>query len=1069
MKRSSTARKPGGCRKSHGWLINLAAGSLPLAALLGLTTAASAQGGDGVGDNTGVTPLPSQQYITPTFAPGSSFAVLTPTIAEYTSAVGNYPNFEPDGAIASALSPDGTTLAVVTSGYNTLNDANGDLLGTPNGSGITPGAEFIVLYNVTTPGSPVQIQTLRPPNTFVGLLFSANSQTLYCSGGNDDDVIVYTKSNGTWAQSTTISLSHNYTGNGIGQYPQAGGLALSADGTKLAVANVLNDSVSVINTSNNTVLFEYDLRPYNTTPSTGSGMAGGERPYSVAFMGNGTIYATSLRDREVDAISFSCTTKTIAGKPKTTCTTPTLVARIPVPGNPNNLLMNAAQTTLYVTQDNSDRVAVINTATNTVTEEIDAIAPPGTLAITATRYTGAGTNNLALSPDQSTLYVTNGGANDLAIIPVSGPAPHSVAALVPTGWYPTTVTVSADGSTLYVFNAKSDPGANPFNRTTSVTHLIDYTYPCTVNTALSPCGNTSASAYSTNQYVFLLEQSGMLTLPVPASGTYASLTAQVAANNGWNVASYAADQTVMQFLHQNIQHVIYIVKENRTFDEILGDLANGSNGDPSLTVFGKRITPNLHALASNFVTLDNYFDPAEVSGNGWAWSTGARETDWDVKNMPMDYAYDVTRENAPYDSEGQNENVSVAYVGATPAATVAAREAEAGGVDYQATANGLAGGALNLLPGIADLGAPDSANGGYQSGHIWDAVLAAKMTVRNYGYNSDNSHYGLSSGAIGYPQPVEHPYAAGAQQCWTAAAALIPYTDIYFRGFDNSYPDTWRLEEFEREFAQFNANGNLPNFVLLRYMHDHMGDFSTGSLGGAEAAAETEQADDDFAVGMTMQLLANSQYAGNTLVFVIEDDAQDGADHMDAHRSTAYIVGPYVKQHAIVSTRYSTVNLVRTIEDILGLQHLNLNTAYARPMTDVFDISQSPSWSYTATASTVLKSTTLTTYIASPEHPVQFASGPDIKPLHDAQWWAQKTRGFNFRDEDRLPANKFNRLVWEGVVGKRPYPEQRTGKIQAAQQAKAAERHAKAVAGAGGPRAAPPARQRSKDDDDDGV
>lgn len=996
-----------------------------------MVCAAGASADDGIPDNTGLAPLPSQQYITPTFAPGSTFAVLSPTIVEYTSAVGNYPNFEPDGAIASALSPDGTTLAVMTSGYNTLNNSSGDLLGTPKGSGITPGSEFIVLYNVTTPGSPVMIQTLRPPNTFVGLVFSASSQTLYASGGNDDQVIVYTKSNGLFAQSAKIALGHHYTGNGINQYPQAGGLALSADGTKLAVANTLNDSVSVINTATNTVLFEYDLRPYNTTPATGNGVAGGERVYSVAFMGNNTIYATSLRDREVDVFTF-------------TGSTPSLITRIPVPGNPNNLLLNAAQTMLYVTQDNSDNVAVINTATNTIVEEIDAIAPPGTMAIGSTRYTGAGTNNLTLSPDQSTLYVTNGGANDLAIIPITGPAPHSVAALVPTGWYPTTVTASADGSTLYVFNNKSDPGSNPNNRTTSVTHLEDYTYPG---------GNAAATAYSPNQYVFLIEQSGMLTLPVPAPTSYASMTAQVAANNGWNVAGYPQDAQVMSFLQQNISHVIYIVKENRTFDQILGDLANGSNGDPSLTIFGKRITPNFHAIASNFVTLDNFFDPAEVSGNGWPWSTGGRETDWNEKTIAMDYAYDVTRENAPYDAEGQNENVSVGYAGATAAATVAAREAEAGGYDYQATANNLPGGALNLLPGIGDLGAPDSPNGGYQTGHIWDAALAAGLTVRNYGFFSDNSHYGLSAGAIGYPQPIENPYDSNAQQCWTAAAALIPYTDIYFRGFDNSYPDTWRLEEFEREFAQFVANGNLPNLILLRYMHDHMGDFSTSSLAGAEAAAETEQADNDFAVGMTLQLLANSPYAGNTLAFIVEDDAQDGADHMDAHRSTAYVVGPYVKQHAVVSTRYSTVNVVRTIEDVLGLQHLNLNTAYQRPMTDVFNINQSPAWSYTASASTVLQSTTLNTYLSRPDHPVQYASGPAIKPLHDAKWWQEKTRGFNFSTEDRLPADAFNRLVWQGVMGDRPYPEERSGQILATRRAQQLAPRSKTLAGAAEPAA----------------
>ena len=1019
--------------------------------VVGVSVAGAVRADDGIPDNTGLLPLPSQQFITPTFVPGSTFTPLSPTIVEYTSAVGGYPNFKPDGAIASTLSPDGKTLAVMTSGYNTLNSSTGALLPTPKGSGITPGSEFIVLYDVSTPGSPVMKQTLRPPNTFVGLLFAANGQTLYASGGNDDQVIVYTATNGTFAQTAKISLAHSYTGIGINQFPQAGGMSLSHDGTLLAVANTLNDSVSVINTAKNTVSFEYDLRPYNTTPSTGNGVAGGETVYSVAFMNNNTIYATSLRDREVVVISFSGTTAS-------------LVTRIPLPGNPNNLLLNAAQTTLYVTQDNSDRVAVINTATNSVLEEIDAIAPPGTLASAATRYTGAGTNNLALSPDQQTLYVTNGGANNLAIIPLAGAAPHSVAALVPTGWYPTTVTASADGSTLYIFNNKSDPGSNPGHETTSATSLAYYTYPG---------GNTTANTYAANQYDELLEQSGMLVLPVPTVSSYAGMTAQVAMNNGWSVAANPQDQQTMSFLHQNIQHVIYIVKENRTFDQILGDLANGSNGDPALTIFGKRITPNLHSLANNFVTLDNFFDPAEVSGNGWAWSTGGRETDWNEKTIPMDYAYDVTRYNAPYDAESQNENVSVGYVGSTAAATVAAREAEAGGFDYQATANTLPGGALNLLPGIGDVGAPDSANGGYQTGHIWDAVLAAGLTVRNYGFNSDNSHYGLSSGSIGYPQPTETPYASGSQQCWTAAAALIPYTDIYFRGFDNSYPDTWRLEEFEREFSQFVSNGNLPNFILLRYMHDHMGNFSASGLAGAEANPETEQADDDFAVGMTMQLLANSPYAGNTLVFVIEDDAQDGADHMDAHRSTAYVVGPYVKKHAVVSTRYSTVNLVRTIEDILGLQHLNLNTAYQRPMSDVFDITQPAAWSYTATASTVLKGTTLKLSDATNhDKPVQFVSGPDVRPLHDGAWWAKKTRGYDFTSEDRLPADKFNRLVWQGVVGNRAYPEERSGKIHAVEEAQRGERRAKTVAGAADRAAAgkgnAPVRQRHAVVDADG-
>jgi len=837
---------------------------------------------------------------------------ISPDIPEYNAAIANYPNFHPNGAIASTLSPVGKTLAVMTSGYNVLDDSQGNLVGT--------GAEFVILYDVSNPRAPTKKQTLRPANTFVGLGFSPDGSTLYVSGGNDDQVLIYKQAGGVFTASGSIALGHNKIGNGITQYPQAGGLAVSADGSLLAIANTLNDSDSVFATASNVKMFEYDLRPFNTTPGT-DGVAGGEAVYSVAIKGNTTLYATSLQDREVVVVDISGST-------------PHLITRIALPGSPNNLILNKAQDKLYVSQDNSDSVAVISTASNAFVEEIDAIAPSGVLADKSNRYTGAATNNVALSPDQKTLYVTNGGANDVAIVPLTGAAPHKVAGLVPTGWYPTTATVSADGSTMYVFNSKSDPGPNPGHLTSSLSHQTTVHYP------------PGTSPYAANQYIFQLEQCGMLTLPVPSSDDLSNLTTQVAANNGWDIAPDKRAAGVMSFLRTKIKHVVYIVKENRTFDQVLGDLRNGANGDPSITVFGRQITPNFHKIATNFVTLDNFFDSGEVSGNGWPWSTAARETDWNEKTIPMDYAFSVTRENAPYDAEGQESNVSVGYAGGTADATVAARAAEAGGYDYQALANALPGGASNLLPGANYVGAPDGKNGAVQSGYIWSAALRAGLTLRNYGFFSDNSHYGLTSDQPGYVANVENPATVGARQEWTAAQELIPYTDPYFRGFDNAYPDAWRFEEFEREFNQFTQAGNdLPRLVLLCYMHDHMGNFTTAVAG--VNTAETQQADNDYAVGATLDLLAHSRFAKDTLVFVIEDDAQDGGDHMDAHRSTAYVVGPYVKKHAVVSTRYSTVSMVRTIEDILGLEHLNLNTAYQPPMADVFNIDQGSGWNYT--------------------------------------------------------------------------------------------------------------------------
>jgi hypothetical protein len=248
--------------------------------------------------------------------------------------------------------------------------------------------------------------------------------------------------------------------------------------------------------------------------------------------------------------------------------------------------------------------------------------------------------------------------------------------------------------------------------------------------------------------------------------------------------------------------------------------------------------------------------------------------------------------------------------------------------------------------------------------------------------------------------------------------SLAPLTDVYFRGYDQNYPDLWRYNEWKREFDQYVAQGNLPSLSLVRVSHDHMGSFGT-ALGGVNTP-ETQQADDDLAVGRLVQAVAQSRYAADTLIVVTEDDCQDGPDHVDSHRATAYLVGPYVKQGAVISTHYSQVNALRTIEDLLGTQHINLNTAFQRPMTDVFDVRSSGAWSYTAEASTVLAGT------AVAHGPgglgVKYARGPVVKPKHDARYWAKRTAGFDFSDADRVPPGRFNRVLWKGLMGRKPYP-----------------------------------------------
>ncbi len=1000
--------------------VSLRAALLSATLLAGAATAAHADDGDD--DNTGVLPLPSGQFITPTYAPGATFTTLNPSLPA------PYANFRPDGAIASALSPDGGTLLVVTSGYNTLNDPAGNLLSPSNGDSVDGASEYIFAYDVTTPTAPVLKAILRPPNTFVGLAWTPDSSSFYISGGNDDVVYQYTAKNlaSGWAPAATIPLGHTL-GIGLGQYPQAGGIAISSDGKLAAVANTLNDSFSLINLATNTLVnipgqptgttgTEYDLRPYSTRGQ--NGVAGGETVYSLALKGTAasgyTVFATALRDRQISVVKLGIDSALATASP-------TFVTYIPLSGSPNNIILNPAQTFAYATEDNSDKVAVINTKTYAL-QELDAIAPASLGINQGTRYTGAATNNLVLSHDPytPTLYVTNGGQNALAIIPLNG---HTrPAALVPTGWWPTTVAISQDDSVLWVFNNKSDPGANPGYATSSTYALGRATPP--VPPKPYPTLSYDAAqnaAYASNEYDELLEQSGMLTMPTPKQKDYSQLTLQVAQNNGYTVAEDAQDLKVMHFMSEHIKHVIYIVKENRTFDQVLGDLTNGADADPSLTVFGAAVTPNFHAISQQFVTLDNFFCTAEVSGNGWPWSTAARETDWNEKNIPMDYSYGVTRYNAPYDSEGQNRNVSVGYP------TLAARVAE-----YPSFATATAsepGGSVNVLPGVGDDGAPDGPNGQMQGGYLWNAAARAGVTFRDYGFFSDNSRYGSSNPADNVAENTDPlgPYYTNTQvQFPTKPLLLQPGNfDPYFRGFDNAYPDVDRFQEFQREFTGFDAKNNLPGLVFLRYMHDHMGNFGNAIKG--VNTPEAQQADNDLAVGLTLQMVAHSKhYARNTLFVIVEDDAQDGPDHQDAHRSTAYVIGPYVRTGAVVHTRYSTVNAVRTIEDIMGLEHLNLNDAYQRPMTDVFDTTATGYWNFTPTASTYLQSTTLNLAGLFDDGAVQFAAGPaHAQPTHTAAWWAERTRGFDWSAEDRVPAALFNKILWDGLKGT-PYPTQRS-------------------------------------------
>jgi DNA-binding beta-propeller fold protein YncE len=913
--------------------------------------------------------------ITPDAARGSIFQPLSPGLP-------SDPNFTVGQAVTTVVSPDGKTLLILTSGYNRQNFTSGANKGKRNPADSN---EYIFVFDIGS-DKPVQKQVLQIPNAFDGMAFNPSGKEFYVTGGPDDNVHFYDWNGSSWAENgAPLKLGHlvkdgNSKAAGalsLGSVsPGALGLAVTADGQRLVVANYENDSINLVDVAGRKVLSELDLRP-------GKGVAGGEYPEWVAIQGNTTAFVSSARDREIVVVDISTNQ-------------PAVKDRIKIKGQPTRIALNPEQTRLYVAESSTDAVAVISAGTHKILEEFTTTAPRWAFA-NEKGFKGSSPNSVAISADGQFLYVTNGGANSVAVIRLaqSDNAKSEILGLIPTGWYPNSASLGADGSKLYVVNGKSNAGPNPQG--------------CRDAASVKPGGNESGCR-AANQYVWQLTKAGFLTMPVPHGEDLEDLTQQVAGNNHYNGKRGKEDTEMMEFLHNKIQHVIYIVKENRTYDQVLGDLGKG-NGDPALVVYPNAITPNFHALANTFVDLDNFYDSGEVSGDGWNWSTSARAADTLEKTVPIEYA----GRGLNYDYEGTNRNVNVGF------ATSAERAAA-----FPAYDNLPADLKKNLLLGTNDVSAPDSPEGEAGTGYLWDSALRAKLSLRNYGFFIDLAPYDRMPGAAGIPL-LRNPFASNTKVSFATKAALQPVTDPFFRSFDNRFPDLYRVEEWAREFDEFEKNGNMPNLEFLRVMHDHTGDFST-AIDGINTP-ETQTADNDYAVGLIVEKVAKSErYRGNTLVFVIEDDAQDGPDHVDAHRSIAFVAGPYVKQGAVVSTNYTTVSMIATMVEILGIEHLGTYDALDAPMTAVFS-KDTVHWDYHALVPEILRSTKL------PLPPETAKNSPKRdglsslynKPRHDASYWAEKTAGFNFDRADQIDAPKYNLIQWQGLVGENvPYPEQRS-------------------------------------------
>jgi len=969
----------------------LSGAALSAVLLSTLTPAVAAPRALAVGGSPTQALLPTGQYITATAAPQSQF-------------IGLHTDLRPDGnadaadATATALSPDGKTLLVLTSGFNldyytesgapithkVPNPVDGSLSTTT-----TTKSEWVFVYDVTS-GTPRKQQQISIPNTYDGIAWAPDTKSFYVSGGIDDRILVYTKTAaGSSAAATGVSggtlytasypsviLGHNpldntafptYKGSILKDTPAGAGgkgalpiaavaanIAVSGDGKKLVVANMENDSLSVVDTTTRKIFAEvHFFRP-------GQSSARGEFPYGVAIRSDAKgvaqkVYVTSLRDDQVDVIDTS-------GR----------IRVIPVGSGPNNVVMSKDQRRLYVADGNADAVSVIDT-------DKDALIGTYSIARPGDHFKGSNPNGLALSPDEKTLYVTLGGENAVAVCDVPS---RRVIGRIPTGWYPTGVSVSNDGRHLYIVNEKSVPGPNPGNADGQ-------------NTAAGLATNTTFR----NEYTWALQKAGLLVVPTPDASTLGYLSRLVDDNNGFYNRHPSA---MMSYLHRRIDHVIYIVKENRTYDQVLGDL-RGANGAPALTLFPQPISPNHHKLAADYVALDNFYDPGESSGVGWNWSTAGHTTDYVERNQAVDYGNGG--DGLSYDYEGVVRNINLGLPQTGPRSPFSVRET--GLLDPS--------GASSIMPGRKDVSAPEEdgvLDPHVVGGYIWDEALRRSKSLRNYGFFVDLNYYRPTSPA--FIPITDKPYEQHVPQAPYDKPALFNYSDVYFRGFDQKVPDKYRYDEWSREFDQYVKGRNLPALELVRFEHDHFGAFSS-----AVANLNTPQlqmADNDYALGKLVDKVTHSPYAASTAIFVLEDDSQNGPDHVDSHRSFAFVVSPYTRRKTLLHTTYTTENVLRTMEDLLGLEPLGQQDADAAPMDDAFQ----------TTANAMPYEAILPGSLCAP--PVTPGFIPEcssrttirtrsVASLQNGDWWAGATDGMDFEHPDSLDSGKFNSILWYGMTG----------------------------------------------------
>ena len=701
------------------------------------------------------------------------------------------------------------------------------------------------------------LDSVEMAKSWLGLLFSGDGRSLYASGGNDNWIVRFSIENRHLIPTDTFRLGN--------PWPE-----------RIWVAGIQVDEerqlLYAVTTENNS-LYIYDMEGHKTVSRLPLGGEG----------------YTCLLSPDRDELYVSCWGCDRVGILDTR--TQAFSAFIPVGDNPNDMCLTRDGRYLFVANSNDNSVSVIDLASHKVLEVLNAALYPDSPS-------GSTSNGVALGNDDRTLYVANADNNCLAVFDVSEPGSSTGKGFIPTGWYPTCVRVVEDK--ILVSNGKGNTnvvnphGPNPYRRGEEVVYQQG--------------GETKTMMV---QYIAGMFQGTMQVIDVPGP-EQAGIYTQVVYNN----TPYRAGKGEVREVDpaspvpvqagdvSPIKYVFYIIKENRTYDQVLGDMPEG-NGDPELVLFGREITPNQHALAEEFVLLDNFYVDSEVSADGHNWSVGAYATDFLEKTWPTSY-----------------------------------------------------GGRGGIYPGE---GTRETANN--RDGFIWDFCKRYGVSYRTYGEFADDNKPNI---------PVLEGH-------------LCPY----FTGWNLRVRDTVRFGQWKRDFDSLLLANSVPQLTTLRFPNDH-----TEGLAIGRPTPNAHVADNDLAVGLFVEHLSHSPIWKESVVFILEDDAQNGPDHVDAHRSTAYMAGGFVKQSYVDHTMYSTTSMLHTIELILGLPPMSQYDASAPPMYDCFD--------------------------TSPDH-LPFTARPINVDLNErntqVSTYSELSEKFDFSKEDSAPDISFSEVIWKAVKG----------------------------------------------------